>query len=1179
MELDRATKFVNRLLLGYRQYQLSGVELLAFRAIWSNLPYDVAAQSASYETATVRNAASKLLKDLSAIVNEPVSKKSCRNIIVKVAHASDGYIDLADAPTDIQPFCGRSTELETLMTWLTIDRCKLVGILGIGGIGKTALAARLIDRDLSAHFDLVIWRSLREAPPLEQLLGELVPFLSGFTEIDVPTSSDRAIARLLDYLGHKRCAILLDNVEAIMEVGADARQYRSGYADYGQLFQMIGTAEHQSCVVLTSREPPPDLAQLAGTGLPVRSFYLSGLAAEAPVLLAEVGLRGKESELLAVAECCQGNPLYLRIVANTILHSFNSQIDSFLAADRYTYGKIIRVLQDQLKRLSTVEKLVVYHLAIGRESLPLANLARHFQPLGYSSRLLPAIDSLQQRSLIEVTQSQNYTLQNVVMEFVTAALTEELTTEIAQDRELFFFNSLALYPASSPTYVREIQRRLILQPLVIELGLGEDRNETIDYCNQLRRSWAGVRLAPGYAIGNIINILMFLGCDLQGQDFSRCYIAEVDFQTAQLQGVNFSYSNFDRCRFAQSLGSAIHLAFSSDGKYLAAADTSYQIKIWEVATNQEIALLLGHQSWVWQTQFSHDRKYLISGSSDRTMRIWSVASGECLQVIEAHQDWVWKVSFGLNSQLAISIGADRYIKVWWWQTGRNLLSFKVPDLQVRDGAFHPQRGLLAICSGEGIKVWQVWLGRCILKLTTANAFNLRLVSFSPDGKILVGTSFECEIHCWEVDSGKHLFRLTGHPTQAFEVNYDEGGRLVSTCLEQVRVWNLNTGHCVNTINLARDCGKGVAYRAPLIATGSDNGTVKVWHLETGQCLQTAAGKATRVMAVATHPHDRTIATTQDDGTIKLWDLSRLPERGQIPPVRAYRGHQGMATVLAFSDDGTRLATTGSDRIIKVWDVSTGRVLQSLTGHTDYAIQLLFLDDRTILSRSYDASIRQWDLRTGLGKMITCIQPQWCMTFARSRDGRYILFGSDIPLLTVVDRQTDRLESFPADGNRLRTIAYTADERYIVAISDDRHLNLWDLQNHYAHRSWRVGDREITGCFPHPHDPHLCFLAAEDGYILVWDLFTQTCRHRILAHDREIRPFSMLHNPDYLVSAGIDGKIKLWEFSGDSIVEVYAIEFAQPYRDLNIAGATGLNPSQLLTLSRLGAIAENGQRVS
>jgi WD40 repeat protein len=1172
MQLERAIEFVNRLLRNSRQRELSEVELVAFNGIWLDISYQASSQNSNYETATIKNTASKLLQDISEAVGDRVSKKSCKSVLLRIASTNEERVDLADAPTDIQPFCGRDAELDKLTGWLTIDRCKLVGILGIGGIGKTALAARLSDEGLGRNFDRAIWRSLREAPPLPQLLGELVQFLSEFTEIEVPSGSDRSIARLLYYIQQKRCLIVLDNLESIMESGDYAGNYRQGYADYGRLFHNIGTTRHQSCLLFTSREPPPEIAELAGEDLPVRALYLSGLSNDAPTLLTKIGLTGSDTQLVEIAERCQGNPLYLRIVANTIVHSFSGQIENFLTANQYTYGKIAYVLQAQLERLSRAEKLIIYHLAIQREPVSLESLETYLQPVGYANTVVQTIDSLQQRALIEVTQAQRYTLQNVVMEFMTAATIRELVTEISDDDELFFFNSLALYPASSPTYVREIQQRLILQPIVAQIGTKIEQHQVIERLGQLLSRWRNAGLTPNYAVGNILNLFQILGVDFTGYDFANLYIAEVDFQDSTLTRVNFTNSKFDRCRFSHSMGTILNMVFSPDGQYLAAGDTNYQIGIWDVATNRQIALLLGHQSWVWSTQFSHDNKYLISGSSDRTMRIWDIARGTCIQTIAGHQDWVWKVAFSLNSKLAISLGADRYIRIWWWQTGRNLLAFKVPDVHIRDGAFHRRRGLLAVCGGEGIKVWQVWTTRRIQKITTANALHLRLISFSPDGKTLIAASFTCIIHCWDVDSGRHLFDLHGHPTQVFEVNYDEAGQIISTCLEQVRVWNLSTGICIKTINLARECGKAVAYHSPSIVTGSDNGVVKFWNLETGKCLQTSTGNAPRLMYIVSNPHNRVVASSQDDGTIRLWDLREPLVPGTLPPNRAYRGHQGMATALAFSPNGRLLASSGSDRAIEIWDTKTGNNIQSLTGHTDYVVKLLFIDDRTLLSQSYDTTLRQWDLATGESEILNYLDRQWCIVFALSPNGNLLLFGSDKSILTVLDRQTNLISSYPAVGSRVRTLIYTRDARFIIAITDDRHLNLWDTQNHYQHCSWSIGDREAITLLPHPIQPQLLLIASEDGYISTWDLHRQICLDRVIAHNREIRSLVTIHHPDRLVSCGIDGSIKVWEFSGDTLVEIYAIEFEKPYQDMEIRGIQGLNRSQISTLTQLGAIA-------
>ncbi|NJM46929.1 MAG: hypothetical protein HC860_12865 [Alkalinema sp. RU_4_3] len=440
MDLERAIDYTNRLLLGSRQRSLTAIEALTFKAIWLDLSYQDASQNSNYEVATIKNAASRLLQDLSKAVDQRVSKKNCKGIVLALASQVETQVDWGNAPIDMQPFCGRTVELAQLQQWILGDRAKLISLLGTGGIGKTALAARAGDH-VSADFAFVLWRSLREAPPLRELLTDLVQFLSGFTEIELPPMDDRAISRLLHYLQQQRCLIIFDNAEAIMAAGDYAGQYRPGYENYGLLFGAIGTVRHQSCLLLTSREPLPELMELAGVDLPVRSISLTGLDHAANQLLEKIGLQGVPSDLDRLRDHCQGNPLYLRIVANTIVQTFNGKVAQFLQGDQYTYGKIAAVLQQQLDRLTIPEKVIVYHLAIKREPQTRSQLEQHLQPLDLVRDLDQTINSLQSRSLLETTQNEGFTLQNVVMEFMTTSVLQVLSAEIRGDRAAFFLTA------------------------------------------------------------------------------------------------------------------------------------------------------------------------------------------------------------------------------------------------------------------------------------------------------------------------------------------------------------------------------------------------------------------------------------------------------------------------------------------------------------------------------------------------------------------------------------------------------------------------------------------------------------------------------------------------------------------------------------------------------------------
>jgi WD40 repeat protein len=1170
---------INHLLLKQRGKEITEIEAQIVRGIWQNRDYNTIAKDIGYQPVSVRRLASQLCQELSTATGQKVTKQNFQAIFNQLALDRQATVDWEDAPTDIQPFCGRIEERSKLAHWVSIDRCKLIAILGIGGIGKTALATKL-GQQLQDSFEFVIWRSLREAPPLNQLLGDLIGVLSQHTNLELVKTSPKRIAILLEQLQQHRCLVILDNVEAIMNPGEYAGNYREGYGNYGDLFHRLGSTQHQSCTLITSREPPPEIAELASNDLPVRTLVLSGIAEAGTILLERMSVTGETSELQEVNDRCQGNPLYLRIIANTIANNFEGDLAAFLESDRYTYAKISNILTAQLARLTREEKLLIYCLAIRREPVSLDTLSEHFAPLNLDRALPTTIDSLIKRSIVQSIGSNDpistktpqksqkdrrYTLQNVILEFTTDRLLAKLQSELAIPDGLFFFNHLAIHPASSPAYIREIQQRLFLQPLARAIAQ-QHRTQAVAQIQTLiplSRS-----LDPsGYAAGNTIELAHELQADFTGWDLTNLHIAEVDFQAMLLRRVDFRGTTFDRCRFAQGLGTIIGLSFSPDGRYLAACDTRFQIKIWEVATNCEIAMLVGHQSWVWDVQFSHDNKYLISGSSDETIRIWEIASGECLQVLTGHRDWVWRVNFIFDSQLAISIGADRQVKIWWWKKAQNLLTFTVPDFGVRDGVFHARRRLLAACGEEGIRIWQIWLGIQVKAIRDPQALNLRRLAFSPDGKKILGANFSRTIHCWDVDTGTHLFDLCGHPTQVGHIHFDNSGQIISSCLEQIRVWNLQTGACLRSIDFAADCGKGAAYHAPFVATGSDNGTIHLWNVETGKCISTAGGCAPRMISLATNPHNSIVASGKDDGSLSLWNLGELGEL--LNPI-TIQAHQGLAGGLAFSPNGKLVASTGNDRIIKVWDASTGAHLQSFEGHTDYIPQLIFADDRTIWSRGFDATTRSWDLETGKQEIFTALQPQWVLVLARSPDCKWLAFGSYTPTFSLLHRPTGKLTSYPAVGNRLRQLIFTQDNRSIIGITDDRYLNRWQLDLDNLHTSVNIGDRDVMAILAHPSHPHLLICGNDDGTISIWDLDRQIWIDRFPAHQQEINSLAFIPCLDLAISCSVDGAIKVWKLHNYSLVEIHSIESISPYQMLLLGDNKGLNRSQLATLIQLGA---------
>src|SRR5260221_6734349 len=320
---------------------------------------------------------------------------------------------------DVSAFYGRERELVELARWIVEERCRLVALLSRAGYGKTALSVKLTQQ-IARHFEVVIWRSLQNAPPLERVLAEYLAFLSEQHPTDLPESTGERMTLLFAYLRNARCLLALDNVETILQGRTRAGTYRAGYEAYGTFFQRVGQTAHRSCLLLTSREQPKELAPLEGTHAPVRTMALAGLEQEAcRHILKDSNLAGTEGEYSSLADRRAGNPLMLKLVAATIRELFGGNIAAFLSQGILLFGEMRGLLDQQFERLSAIEEAILCWLALAREPLALGDLIQETIPPPRGKGLLGGLGALGRRSLREGGEAGGvFTLHPVVMEYV-----------------------------------------------------------------------------------------------------------------------------------------------------------------------------------------------------------------------------------------------------------------------------------------------------------------------------------------------------------------------------------------------------------------------------------------------------------------------------------------------------------------------------------------------------------------------------------------------------------------------------------------------------------------------------------------------------------------------------------------------------------------------------------------
>lgn len=335
---------------------------------------------------------------------------------------------------DVSCFYGREQELEQLEQWIVTDRCRLVAVIGMGGMGKTALSVKLAQQ-VQEKFDYVIWRSLSYNPPIQELLISLIQFLSHGKEIksNLPDTVVGKVSHLIDLLRSSRCLLVFDGIESILQEGASLGRYRAGYEGYGELFKRIGEVLHQSCLLLTSREKIKEISLLEGVISPVRCFQLMDLKqVDVQRILQPKGLFGSLHDWKTFVKKYEGNPLVLKIASATIYNLFDGNIHDFIEQDIFVFGDIKELLEQHLQRLSALEKSLLYWLVFHRELVLLPALTEDIIPSVSSVEIIETLESLRGRSLID-KHSTIFKAKPLFMKYITEKMIQQSQKQEASE--------------------------------------------------------------------------------------------------------------------------------------------------------------------------------------------------------------------------------------------------------------------------------------------------------------------------------------------------------------------------------------------------------------------------------------------------------------------------------------------------------------------------------------------------------------------------------------------------------------------------------------------------------------------------------------------------------------------------------------------------------------------------
>jgi WD40 repeat protein len=987
---------------------------------------------------------------------------------------------------------------------------------------------------------------------------------------------------------------VLDNLDTLLASGDPEGGYLPGYEGYGRLIQRLAESAHQSCVLLTSREKPTEIEPLEGTRSPVRSLRLVGMDEQAAHdLLNDKGLSGTPVAWQRLVAGYAGNPLALKIVAQAVSDLFNGDLDRFLQEGELVFNGVRPVLRQQVGRLTPLEHLLLTWLAVLREWTPLDTLAQVLHPRVLRAQLLEALEALRRRSLLERGQQASFSLQSVVMEYLTDVLGERLGEEIVLGNPQQL-RRVALEQAQAKDYVRQTQVRLLVHPLIERLRseLGADSLVEVHLLRLLEQFRAEDTGTQGYGPANVISLLKDLRGHLRGLDLSRLSIRGAYLQGVEMQDTRLSEATLRETVWTSALDAIWAVAISKSGQYWAAGSRWGEVRLWREGGKLLHLTWQAHSSTVAALDFSPDEGTLASGSFDGSVKLWDLERGTLLWTSWQTNN-IQRLAFAPDGRTLASSGADALIQLLDAKSGTHLRTLSGHSGPVYALAWSPDGSLLASGGLDArILLWDFSGAQPdpSVRMLHGHSDWVFSLAFTPDGRTLASASWNGTVKLWDVESQRVRETVSGHSGQVWAVAWSPDGRTVASCEwdQTIWLWDIERSSYRTVLHGHSSGVHGLAFTpdSRSLLSGSDDATLRVWDVESGQCVRIMQGYAVSLYDVAWAPDGPSsspyylspgqgggsrLASAGSDLLVTIWDGA-----GRTPP-RVLRGHRWNVYGVVWSPDGRFLASSGWDNAVRVWDSTTGAVVQILRNpdrvDTSFYGVTWSPDGKFLASGSYEHGVQVWEMSTGTRRWVGRAQPTRIRRVVWSPDGTRLASGGEDGSVCLWEASDGRLlQRFQGHRGVVMSVAWSPDGTRLASGGSGRggggEIFVWEASSGQRLQAWSEPSAIVYALAWSPNTSVL-LSSGGDGSMRWWDVQSGECVAIRQGHQGAIQSLSVSPDGRRLASCGDDGAINIWDIESGEYLRT--LRGDRPYERLDISGVKGLTEAQKTTLRTLGAV--------
>ncbi|WP_413174059.1 P-loop NTPase fold protein [Anabaena azotica] len=319
-----------------------------------------------------------------------------------------------------------------------------------------------------------------------------------------------------------------------------------------------------------------------------------------------------------------------------------------------------------------------------------------------------------------------------------------------------------------------------------------------------------------------------------------------------------------------------------------------------------------------------------------------------------------------------------------------------------------------------------------------------------------------------------------------------------------------------------------------IAVGLEDGAVEIWDVLTREQWVSYQGHTNSVWSVAFSPDGTKVASGGDDNMVRLWDVNT-----RMAIAQPFSGHTGFVSSVAFSPDGSMVVSGSWDKTLRLWDVNTGKAIaQPFSGHEDPITSVAFsADGSMVVSGSRDKTIRLWDVKTGeaIGQLFSTNAVN---SVAFSPDGSMVVSGSKDNQVWLWDVKTGEAigQPFSAHTDSVTSVAFSADGNMVVSSSWDHTVRLWDVKTGEAiGQPFSAHTNSVTSV-AFSADGNVVVSGSKDNKVWLWDVNTGTAINQLFSSEASfVNSVGFSRDGNLIVSGNWNKTLQLWDVNtGEAI---------------------------------------------